>query len=49
MVRDVVVAGGTGEVANALLTAALALTPGQHRILEGADLHPGPVATWGKP
>lgn len=37
------------EVAEALLTAALALAPGQHRILEGPDLHPGPVATWGKP
>ncbi len=37
------------EVADALLTAALALGPGQHRILEGPDLHPGPIATWGKP
>ena len=37
------------EVADALLTAALALGPGQHRILEGPGLHPGPLATWGKP
>ncbi|HEX9011101.1 MAG TPA: NAD(P)H-binding protein [Holophagaceae bacterium] len=37
------------EVAEALLGAALALAPGQRRILEGPDLHPGPVATWGKP
>ncbi len=37
------------EVAEALLTAALALEPGQRRILEGPDLHPGPVATWGAP
>jgi len=37
------------EVAEALLTAALALAPGQHRILEGPDLHPGPIATWGRP
>ena len=37
------------EVAETLLAAALALAPGQRRILEGPDLHPGPVATWGKP
>ena len=37
------------EVAAALLGAALALEPGQRRILEGLDLHPGPVARWGRP
>jgi uncharacterized protein YbjT (DUF2867 family) len=37
------------EVAAALLEAALALTPGQRRVIEGPDLHPGPVARWGKP
>ncbi len=37
------------EVAESLLTAALALQPGERRILEGPDLHPGPVPTWGKP
>jgi uncharacterized protein YbjT (DUF2867 family) len=37
------------EVAEALLTATLALALGQRRILEGPDLHPGPVSTWGKP
>ena len=37
------------EVAAALLEAALALEPGQWRILEGPDLHPGPVARWGRP
>jgi uncharacterized protein YbjT (DUF2867 family) len=36
------------EVAAALLEAALALEPGQRRILEGPDLHPGPVARWGR-
>lgn len=37
------------EVAATLLEAALGLTPGQSRILEGLDLHPGPVARWGRP
>jgi len=37
------------EVAAALLEAALALEPGQRRVLEGLDLHPGPIARWGKP
>ena len=37
------------EVATALLGAALALEPGQRRILEGLDLHPGPIAQWGRP
>jgi uncharacterized protein YbjT (DUF2867 family) len=37
------------EVAEALLDAALALEPSQRRILEGPDLHPGPVSNWGKP
>ncbi len=37
------------EVAAALLEAALALEPGQWRILEGPDLHPGPVVRWGRP
>jgi len=37
------------EVAAALLGAALTLEPGQRRILEGLDLHPGSVARWGRP
>ena len=37
------------EVAATLLGAALALEPGQRRILEGLDLHPGPIARWGRP
>ena len=37
------------EVAAALLEAALALKPGQRCLLEGLDLHTGPVARWGKP
>ena len=37
------------EVATALLDAALALEPGQRRVLEGPDLHPGPVRQWGRP
>lgn len=37
------------EVATALLEACLALKAGQRRVLEGPDLHPGPVAQWGKP
>ena len=49
MTQHVVVAGGTGEVGRQLLEASLALEPGQRRILEGLDLHPGPVAQWGRP
>ncbi|HEX9081376.1 MAG TPA: NAD(P)H-binding protein [Holophagaceae bacterium] len=37
------------EVAESLLAAALALEPGERRLLESLDLHPGPVPTWGKP
>jgi len=37
------------EVAAALLDASLRLRPGQRRVLEGPDLHPGPVAQWGRP
>ena len=37
------------EVAQALLEACLALRTGDRRILEGRDLHPGPVSHWGKP
>jgi uncharacterized protein YbjT (DUF2867 family) len=37
------------EVAESLLMAALSLQPGERRILESLDLHPGPVPTWGKP
>ena len=37
------------EVAEALLEASLSLKPGQRRVLEGPDLHPGPVARWGRP
>ena len=37
------------EVAQALLEACLALRAGDRRILEGPDLHPGPVARWGQP
>ena len=37
------------EVAQALLEAALALGARDQRLLEGLDLHPGPVARWGKP
>ena len=37
------------EVATSLLQAALHLQPGQRRVLEGRDLHPGPVRQWGKP
>ena len=36
------------EVADALLDAALTLEPGQRRVLEGLDLHPGSVSNWGK-
>lgn len=28
--------------------AALTLEPGQRRVLEGLDLHPGSVSNWGK-
>jgi uncharacterized protein YbjT (DUF2867 family) len=37
------------EVAESLLAATLALAPGESRILEGLDLHPGPISTWGRP
>jgi len=37
------------EVAAALLEAGLSLKPGQRRVLEGLDLHPGPASRWGKP
>ncbi len=37
------------EVAMALLEAALTLEPGQRRVLEGLDLHPGPTVRWGRP
>lgn len=37
------------EVAFTLLETALALAPGQTRVLEGRELHPGPVARWGRP
>ncbi len=37
------------EVAQALLEASLHLAPRDRRILEGPDLHPGPVARWGQP
>lgn len=37
------------EVATALLEACLGLKPDQRRVLEGPDLHPGPVAQWGRP
>jgi uncharacterized protein YbjT (DUF2867 family) len=37
------------EVAKTLLAATLALKPGQRIILEGLDLHPGPITQWGKP
>jgi uncharacterized protein YbjT (DUF2867 family) len=37
------------EVAAALLAATLVLDPGEHCILEGLDLHPGPINQWGKP
>jgi uncharacterized protein YbjT (DUF2867 family) len=37
------------EVAATLLDAALVLKPGQRRVLEGPDLHPGPVNLWGRP
>jgi uncharacterized protein YbjT (DUF2867 family) len=37
------------EVAAALFQATLGLGPREHRILEGPDLHPGPVSQWGRP
>ena len=37
------------EVAESLLAAVPGLAPGQRRILEGLDLHPGPLTSWGKP
>ena len=37
------------EGAATLLEASLALNPGQRRLLEGVDLHPGPINQWGKP
>jgi len=37
------------EVAASLLAATLVLEPGEHCILEGLDLHPGPVTQWGRP
>jgi len=37
------------EVAASLLIATLALEARQSRILEGLDLHPGPISQWGKP
>jgi uncharacterized protein YbjT (DUF2867 family) len=37
------------EVAAALLAATLVLEPGEHCILEGLDLHPGPITHWGRP
>ncbi|MCE1205312.1 MAG: NAD(P)H-binding protein [Holophagaceae bacterium] len=37
------------EVAATLLEATLSLKPGQRRVLEGLDLHPGPASRWGKP
>lgn len=37
------------EVAASLLAATLMLEPGERCILEGLDLHPGPITQWGKP
>lgn len=37
------------EVAASLLAATLVLEPGQHCILAGLDLHPGPITQWGRP
>ncbi len=37
------------EVAVSLLAACLDLPPGGRQVLEGLDLHHGPVATWGRP
>jgi len=37
------------EVAAALLETSLSLKPGQRRVLEGLDLHPGPASRWGRP
>lgn len=37
------------EVAAALFQATMALGPREHRVLEGPDLHQGPVSQWGRP
>jgi uncharacterized protein YbjT (DUF2867 family) len=37
------------EVAASLFQATMALCPREHRILEGPDLHQGPVSQWGRP
>lgn len=37
------------QVAETLLEATLVLEPGQRRVLEGLDLHSGPISNWGKP
>lgn len=37
------------EVATALFQATLSLGPREHRVLEGPDLHQGPVSQWGRP
>ena len=37
------------EVAASLLASTLALEAGQRCILEGSDLHPGPISQWGRP
>ncbi|HJW71654.1 MAG TPA: NAD(P)H-binding protein [Geothrix sp.] len=37
------------EVATALFQATLGLGPREHRVLEGPDLHQGPVSHWGRP
>ncbi len=37
------------EVAASLLEAVLKPQPGLRRVLEGRDLHPGPIHQWGKP
>ena len=38
----------SGTAAVHIALGALALEPGQRRILEGLDLHPGPIAQWGR-
>lgn len=37
------------EVAAALLAATLVLEPHEHCLLEGLDLHSGPISQWGRP
>lgn len=37
------------EVAQTLLEASLRLEPNDQRLLEGPDLHPGPITRWGRP